>query len=166
MRLWELIGLRVPRATMDLMAARVTLKAINNELTKRGHAARLEKASGYFYFVDGEATDWIDRTVERPQVGTLALDQCIDGAARHPRAPALRCTSLHDVRIQLREPLVIETAVRRTATLRSRRDVHDFRLRCWPKRPIRLFSRSFAKLRTNIDSTSPSIASATSYALK
>jgi hypothetical protein len=69
---------------MDLMVARVTLKAINNELTKRGHAARLEKASGYFYFVDGEATDWIDRAVERPQVGTLALDQCIDGAARHP----------------------------------------------------------------------------------
>jgi len=34
------------------MAARVTLKAINDELTKRGHNARLEKASGYFFKQD------------------------------------------------------------------------------------------------------------------
>jgi hypothetical protein len=31
------------------MAARVTLKAVNDELARRGHHARLEKASGYFY---------------------------------------------------------------------------------------------------------------------
>jgi hypothetical protein len=48
---------------MGPMAARVTLKAINDELNRRGHNARLEKASDYFYFFGGEATDWIDRTV-------------------------------------------------------------------------------------------------------
>ena len=30
--------------------ARVTLKAVNDELARCGHHARLEKASGYFYF--------------------------------------------------------------------------------------------------------------------
>ena len=60
------------------MAARVTLKAINDELTKRGHDARLEKSSGYFYFFGGEATDWIDRTVPRNNVGALTLDQWIE----------------------------------------------------------------------------------------
>ena len=45
------------------MAARVTLKAINDELLRRGHDIRLEKTSDYFYFFGGEATDWIDRTV-------------------------------------------------------------------------------------------------------
>ena len=39
------------------MAARVTLKAINDELNRRGHNARLERAGGYFYFFGGEATD-------------------------------------------------------------------------------------------------------------
>jgi hypothetical protein len=54
---------------MELMATRVTLKAINDELTKRGHNARVEKASGYFYFMGGEATDWIERTVPAGTVG-------------------------------------------------------------------------------------------------
>ena len=33
------------------------LEAINDELTKRGHNAWPEKASGYFYFMGGEATE-------------------------------------------------------------------------------------------------------------
>ena len=45
------------------MAARVTLKAVNDELARLGHTARLAKASGYFYFQFGEAADWLDRTV-------------------------------------------------------------------------------------------------------
>jgi nitrite reductase/ring-hydroxylating ferredoxin subunit len=60
------------------MGARITLKAINDELTKRGHNARFEKASGYFYFMGGEATDWIDRTVQGATVGALTLEQWID----------------------------------------------------------------------------------------
>lgn len=42
-------------------AARFMLKAVNNELLRHGHNARLERTSGYFYFFDGEATDWLDR---------------------------------------------------------------------------------------------------------
>ena len=59
------------------MAARVTLKAINDELTKCGHNASQEKSSGYFYFFGGEATDWIDRTVPGTTVGARTLDQWI-----------------------------------------------------------------------------------------
>jgi hypothetical protein len=62
---------------MEPMAARVTLKAINDELTRRGHNARLEKGSGYFYFFGGEATDWIDRTVPGTTVGALTPEQWI-----------------------------------------------------------------------------------------
>lgn len=56
----------------------LTLKAINAELAKRGHAARLEKAGDYFYFLGGEATDWLDRTVRVPRVSSLTLDQWIE----------------------------------------------------------------------------------------
>jgi hypothetical protein len=43
--------------------ALLKLKAITSELTRRGYNARLERASGYFYFKGGEAIDRIDRTV-------------------------------------------------------------------------------------------------------
>ncbi len=69
----------VGRAIMEPMAARVTLKAINDELTRRGLNARLEKGSGYFYFFGGDATDWIDRTVPGTKTVTaLTLDQWIE----------------------------------------------------------------------------------------
>ena len=54
---------------------RLTLKTINSELAKRG--VRLEKGSGYFYFMGGEAANWLDRTVRVPKVGSLRLDQWI-----------------------------------------------------------------------------------------
>jgi hypothetical protein len=57
-----------------VMAARVTLKAINDELLRFRHDARLERASGYFYFFGGEATDWIDRTVRVATVNALTLE--------------------------------------------------------------------------------------------
>jgi hypothetical protein len=60
------------------MAARVTLKAINDDLLRRGHNARLERASGYFYFFRGEGTDWLDQTVSVTTVNALTLDQGID----------------------------------------------------------------------------------------
>jgi hypothetical protein len=57
------------------MTARVTLKAVNDELARRGHHARLEKASGYFYFWTEDAADWIDRTVRVEKISALTLDQ-------------------------------------------------------------------------------------------
>jgi hypothetical protein len=60
------------------MAARLTMKVINDELARRGHRARLEKAAGYFYFFGGEATDWLDRTVRVATVNSLTLEQWIE----------------------------------------------------------------------------------------
>jgi len=64
------------------MGARLTLKTINSELLKRGHDARLEKASGYFYFKGGEATAWIDRTVPVPAFNSLTLEQWMEEFVR------------------------------------------------------------------------------------
>jgi hypothetical protein len=81
---------------MEPMAARVTLKAITDELNRRKLNARLEKGSGYFYFFGGDAAEWIDRTVPGTAVGALTLDQWIDEFV-HPRLrqsrQATRCTS-------------------------------------------------------------------------
>lgn len=52
---------------------RLTLKAINEELAKRGYTARLAKSAGYFYFQFGEAASWLDRTVNVPTVSSLTL---------------------------------------------------------------------------------------------
>jgi hypothetical protein len=54
---------------------RVTVKAVNDALAKRGRTARLFKADGYFYFDSGEAADWIDKTVSQPTLGSLTLEQ-------------------------------------------------------------------------------------------
>jgi hypothetical protein len=57
---------------------RITLKTINHELARLGYAARLARASGYFYFQFGEAAGWLDRTVNQPTVNSLTLEQWID----------------------------------------------------------------------------------------
>ena len=62
---------------VPIMAARVTLKAVNDELARRGHHARLEKASGYFYFWSEDSADWIDRTVRVARLNSLTLDQWV-----------------------------------------------------------------------------------------
>jgi hypothetical protein len=54
---------------------RVTLKAVSDELAKRGSTARLTKASGYFFFQGGEADDWLDKTVRVPTVSTFSLPE-------------------------------------------------------------------------------------------
>ena len=54
---------------------RVTLKAVNTELAKRGHKAMLISGDGYFYFRGGEAADWLDRTIRVPTLSSLTLDQ-------------------------------------------------------------------------------------------
>ena len=66
---------RTVRETGGRRLMRLTLKAINAELAKRGHQAMLEKGDGYFYFRGGEAVDWLDRTVTVPTVSSLTLDQ-------------------------------------------------------------------------------------------
>jgi hypothetical protein len=62
---------------VPIMAARVTLNAVNDELARRGHHARLEKASGYFYFWSADSADWIDRTVRVATLKSLTLDQWV-----------------------------------------------------------------------------------------
>ena len=61
--------------SVKLIDVRLTVKAINEELAKRGSGARLEKGDGYFYFSGGEATDWLDRTVNAHSLSSLSLDQ-------------------------------------------------------------------------------------------
>ena len=60
-----------------MYAMRLTVKAINDELAKRGHTARLAKASGYCYFEGGEARECLDRTVRVPKISSLTLAQWI-----------------------------------------------------------------------------------------
>jgi hypothetical protein len=56
---------------------RVTLKAVNAELAKRGHHAMLVNGDGYFYFRGGEATDSLDRTVRVATLSSLSVDQWV-----------------------------------------------------------------------------------------
>jgi hypothetical protein len=56
---------------------RLTLKAINDELARRGYSARLVKSTGYFYFQFGEAALWLDRTVNVPTLNSLSLPEWI-----------------------------------------------------------------------------------------
>jgi hypothetical protein len=57
--------------------ARVTVKAINDELARLGYTPRIARGSGYFYFQFGEAAGWLDRTVNQEKVSSLTLDQWI-----------------------------------------------------------------------------------------
>ena len=51
----------------------LTLKAINAELAKRGHIARLEKAGPYFYFFGVRApTGWTELSKYPPHHDTAA----------------------------------------------------------------------------------------------
>ncbi len=65
------------RDNVHHMAARITLKAINQELARIGDTARLARGSGYFYFQFGEATRWLDRTVQVSRVSDLDMKQWI-----------------------------------------------------------------------------------------
>jgi hypothetical protein len=60
------------------MPGRVTLKAINDELSRRGITAGLSKGDGYFFFRGGEATEWLDKTVRVPTLGSLTIAQWVD----------------------------------------------------------------------------------------
>ena len=58
-------------ASQEVGHMRVTLKAINDELARRGATPCLAKAAGYFYFQFGEPAEWLDRTVRVSTVGSL-----------------------------------------------------------------------------------------------
>jgi hypothetical protein len=61
------------------LGMRLTLKTINDELARRGHAAVLAKGDGHFYFTaGGAATDWLDRTVRVRTINRLTLKQWIE----------------------------------------------------------------------------------------
>ena len=57
---------------------RLTLKAVNTELARRGHTAQLVKGDGYFYFESGEAAEWLDRSVNVTTLSSLSLEQWIE----------------------------------------------------------------------------------------
>jgi hypothetical protein len=54
---------------------RVTLKAINDALAERGEHVRLIKGTGYYYFDQGEAINWLDKTVNGGTLSTRTLEQ-------------------------------------------------------------------------------------------
>lgn len=45
-------------AYMEGMEKRLTLNAINRALAERGHAEKLVRGRGYFYFTGGAASEW------------------------------------------------------------------------------------------------------------
>ena len=77
---------QTPPASDRPKGGRVTLKAVNDALAKRGRGARLMKASGYFYFDSGEAASWIDKTVHTPTVGSRTLEQWLEEFDRLEKA--------------------------------------------------------------------------------
>ena len=56
---------------------RLTLKAVNDELARRGYTARLTKSTGCFDFQNGEAASWLDRTVNVPTLNSLTRPEWI-----------------------------------------------------------------------------------------
>jgi len=77
---------QTPPASDRPKGGRVTLKAVNDALAKRGRGARLMKASGYFYFDSGEAASWIDKTVHTPTVGSRTIEQWLEEFDRLEKA--------------------------------------------------------------------------------
>lgn len=57
---------------------RTTLSAINAELARRGHAERLVRGAGYFYFVEGNADAWFSASVLTMHLGWMTVAQWAD----------------------------------------------------------------------------------------
>jgi hypothetical protein len=64
---------KIPRSVVR----KLTLKAVNNELSKLGYSARLVKASSYFYFQGGEADNWLDKTISVPTISSHTVPEWI-----------------------------------------------------------------------------------------
>ena len=65
---------------------RLSLKVVNEELARLGIRERLAKAKNYFYFTEGAAEDWLDRSVGVRTISTLTLKEWV---AEHRRLKAL-----------------------------------------------------------------------------
>lgn len=51
--------------------ARLTINEVNKALNDNGHAERLYKGNGYFYFWDGEAPNWYTSSVPVFRLGHI-----------------------------------------------------------------------------------------------
>jgi hypothetical protein len=77
------------------MPNRLTLKTVNDELTRLGRQERLAKAGNYFLFTGGVADEWLDRTVGVRTIGSKTLKEWI---AEFQRLKALNDQILGTVR--------------------------------------------------------------------
>lgn len=59
------------------MGHKITVKAINAEMERRGFAERLQKANGYFFFTGGDAHLWRRRCVFVKTVGSYSIAEWI-----------------------------------------------------------------------------------------
>jgi len=57
---------------------RLDLKTVNQELKRLGLTAALAKGDGYFYFQDGEAEEWLDRTVGVRTINSKTLKEWVE----------------------------------------------------------------------------------------
>jgi hypothetical protein len=55
----------------------LTLKTVNDELARLGHAERLAKGDNYFLFTGGAAEGWLDRTVGVRTINSMTLKEWI-----------------------------------------------------------------------------------------
>jgi hypothetical protein len=62
---------------ISAIATRITLKTVNDELARLGHAERLAKADNYFLFTGGAADEWLDRTVAVRTISSMTLKEWI-----------------------------------------------------------------------------------------
>ena len=65
------------RDNCTTMAARITLKAVNDELARLGHAERLAKANKSLLFTGGAADERLDRTVAVRTISSMTLKEWI-----------------------------------------------------------------------------------------
>jgi hypothetical protein len=59
------------------MPVRLTLKTVNDELARLGHAERLAKAGNHFLFTNGAADDWLAKTVGVRTITSMTLKEWI-----------------------------------------------------------------------------------------
>lgn len=64
------------------MPKKATIRAVNQRLAAAGHAERLVKGKGYFYFADGDAYSWPATAVYVFRVSDLTVGGWIDEHAR------------------------------------------------------------------------------------
>lgn len=56
----------------------ISIRTVNNALKKLGHAEKLCKGKGYFYFYDGDTDQWYTSSVYVHAINHLTLEQWIE----------------------------------------------------------------------------------------